>query len=51
MWDMCWHLSSPLMEAEPGALPCGDVRSRAEGHVAVPEATSIGRWGLELRDT
>jgi hypothetical protein len=33
------------------ALPSREARSRADWHVEAPEATSIGWWGLELRDT
>jgi hypothetical protein len=32
------------------ALPYGDTRSGAKGHVVASELTSTGRQGLELRD-
>jgi hypothetical protein len=38
--NMCQRRSSPLEEAEPGAM----------GHVAASEPTSAGRRGPELRN-
>jgi hypothetical protein len=40
VWDMWQHRSSPLGEAEPGAM----------GHVEASKPTSIGKRGPELRD-
>jgi hypothetical protein len=44
------HVAAPELSSRGGRVQSGEVESEAEGHMTVPELTSIVRRGLELRN-